>query len=135
VGLTDGAIRISQERVACVIPSRVRCSGFACAQQLPSSSILKFRLNDMIERSISRLTYRPAIWRFMWQNQQINSRQEIIRLQTQRENIIFALNVVNVSDEQRAQLYAQLSSVKEQLVLLAGNIDNPANLSTKSGAT
>jgi hypothetical protein len=60
---------------------------------------------------------------------------EIIRLQTQRENIIFALNVVDVSDEQKARLYAQLSSVEKQLVLLAGNIENPANVSTKSGAT
>jgi hypothetical protein len=45
---------------------------------------------------------------------------EIIRLQTQRDNIIFVLNVPDVSDEQRARLHAQLSFVQERLLLLTG---------------
>jgi hypothetical protein len=47
---------------------------------------------------------------------------EILRLQTQRDNIVFALNAVDVSNHLRAQLYAQLSSVDEKLVLLTGGI-------------
>ena len=81
-----------------------------------SCDILKIRLDDLIGWAISCLKYRPAIWRFVWQNQEINSR-EITRLHTQRDNIVFALNVVDVS-EQRAQLSSQLSSVEEQLVRL-----------------
>jgi hypothetical protein len=46
----------------------------------------------------------------------------ILRLNTQRENIVFALTNVELSDEQKAVLRAQLSSVEDQLVLLAGEI-------------
>jgi DNA-binding NarL/FixJ family response regulator len=47
-------------------------------------------------------------------------RAKIVRLQTQRENIVFALTQVDVSDEQRAHLHAQLSSVEDELVLTGG---------------
>jgi hypothetical protein len=46
----------------------------------------------------------------------------ILRLNTRRENIIFALLNVELSDEQAVALRAQLSSVEDQLVLLAGEI-------------
>jgi hypothetical protein len=46
----------------------------------------------------------------------------ILRLNTHRENIIFALLNVELSDEQAAALRAQLSSAEDELVLLAGVI-------------
>lgn len=58
---------------------------------------------------------------------------EIIRLQTQRDNIIFALSVAAVSNEQRAQLHAQLSSVEDRLVMLTGGLSIHPISTQKSG--
>ena len=43
-------------------------------------------------------------------------------LNTQRENIIFALSNADLSIEQKAMLHAQLSSVENELALLMGGI-------------
>jgi len=45
---------------------------------------------------------------------------EIKRLQTQRDNIVFALHAADLAEEHRARLHAQLSSVEQRLVLLTG---------------
>jgi hypothetical protein len=47
---------------------------------------------------------------------------KILRLQADRENLVYILANTELSEEHRAQLQTQLLSVQEQLVMLTGGI-------------
>ena len=47
---------------------------------------------------------------------------KILRLQTQRDNLIYILEHTELSDEQRAQVGNRLLAVQDELVQLTGGI-------------
>ena len=47
---------------------------------------------------------------------------KILRLQTQRDNLIYILETGELSDEQRAQVGNRLLAVQDELVQLTGGI-------------